>query len=91
MVLICNIKDVEIAKDRAKKLINEVRALQIPELAGSGITISVGGAYSRIMVLPLWNLPSRRYSAVSGEMGRKKMDLVCMKRRTDGKNLSDIY
>ena len=33
MVLICNIKDVEIAKDRAKKLINEVRALQIPELA----------------------------------------------------------
>mgnify|MGYP000009535776 FL=1 len=46
MVLICNIKDVEIAKDRAKKLINEVRALQIPELAGSGITISVGIAYS---------------------------------------------
>lgn len=46
MVLICNIKDVEIAKGRAKKLINEVRALQIPELAGSGITISVGIAYS---------------------------------------------
>lgn len=46
MVLICNIKDMEIAKGRAKKLIDEVRALQIPELAGSGITISVGIAYS---------------------------------------------
>lgn len=46
MVLICNIKDVEIAKGRAKKLIDEVRALQIPELSGSGITISVGIAYS---------------------------------------------
>ena len=37
MVLICNIKDVEIAKDRAKKPINEVRALQIPELAEAAL------------------------------------------------------
>ena len=46
MVLIRNINDVEIARSRVKKLIEEVRALQIPELAGNGITISVGIAYA---------------------------------------------
>lgn len=46
MVLIRNINDVEIARNRVKKLIEEVRNLQIPELAGDGITISVGIAYA---------------------------------------------
>lgn len=46
MVLIRGIDNMDIAKNRVKKLIEEVRALQMPELDGNGITISVGLAFA---------------------------------------------
>lgn len=46
MVLIRNINNGSIAENRVKKLIDEVRALEIPEMDGNGITISVGVAFS---------------------------------------------
>ena len=46
MVLIRNINNGSIAENRVKKLIDEVRSLEIPEMDGNGITISVGLAFS---------------------------------------------
>ena len=46
MVLIREIKSMDIAKNRVKKLIEEVRSLRIPQLNGNGITISVGIAFA---------------------------------------------
>ena len=46
MVLIRGIDNMDIAKNRVKKLIEEVRALKMPELDGNGITISVGLAFA---------------------------------------------
>ena len=41
-----NINNGSIAENRVKKLIDEVRSLEIPEMDGNGITISVGLAFS---------------------------------------------
>lgn len=46
MVLIRGIDNMDIAKKRVKKLIEEVRNYKIPELGGNCITISVGIAFA---------------------------------------------
>ncbi len=81
MVLIRNINNGSIAENRVKKLIDEVRSLEIPEMDGNGITISVGWHFSPEHGTTFMELYRHADTALYQVKQGAKTGSVCMKRQ----------